>query len=97
MRAALAAQSWDVILADHQLPDFGATQALQVLHECGEDIPFIIVSGSIDGAVAVDLMKAGAHDYVMTADLTRLEPAIAREIAEAQARRARREAAERLA
>jgi signal transduction histidine kinase/DNA-binding response OmpR family regulator len=96
MRGALARQPWDVILADHQLPEFDAIEALQVLHECGEDIPFIIVSGSIDGALAVDLMKAGAHDYVLKGDLARLEPVIAREIREAQARRGRREAEERL-
>jgi signal transduction histidine kinase len=97
MRTALARQPWDVILADHQLPDFGAAEALQILHECGEDIPFIIVSGGIDAALAVDLMKAGAHDYVMKADLTRLAPAIAREIRDAHVRRGRREVEERLA
>ena len=97
MQRALARQAWDVILADHKLPDFGAAEALQVMHESGQDIPFIIVSGSIDGPVAVELMKSGAHDYVMKADLTRLAPAVAREIREAQARRARREAEDRLA
>jgi signal transduction histidine kinase/FixJ family two-component response regulator len=96
MRAALGHQTWDVILADHQLPDFGAAEALRVMHESGEDIPFIVVSGSIDAATAVDLMKSGAHDYVMKADLTRLPPAVARETREAQARRAHREAEERL-
>lgn len=97
MRAALARQTWDVILADHQLPDFGATEALGVLHESGEEIPFIIVSGNIVEAVAVELMKLGAQDYVMKGDLTRLVPAVTREIREAQAHRARREVEERLA
>lgn len=97
MQRALARQTWDVILADHKLPDFGAAEALQVMHQSGQDIPFIVVSGSIDGAVAVELMKSGAHDYVMKADLTRLVPAVAREIREAQARRGRREAEDRLA
>ena len=97
MRAALERQPWDVILADHRLPEFGGAEALQVMHENGEDIPFIIVSGSIDGPVAVELMRSGAHDYVMKSDLTRLVPAVIREIREAKARSGRREVEERLA
>src|SRR5689334_16401546 len=72
MRAALARLTWDVVLADNQLPDFGAKAALEVIRENGDEIPFLIVSGNISAADAVDLMKAGAHDYVMKGDLARL-------------------------
>lgn len=58
----------------------------------GQPDPFIVVSGSIGEEVAVDVMKSGAHDYVMKDNLTRLLPAIKRELREAQTRRAHRAA-----
>ncbi len=104
MRAALASTPFDVIISDYLLPQFDAPGALRVLHDSGADIPFIVVSGTIGEDVAVLMMRAGAHDYILKDNLTRLQPAISREIAEAQTRRARqaaesalRESEERLA
>ncbi len=93
---ALAAQSWDVVIADFSLPAFGGLEALRLLRESGQDIPFIIVSGTIGEDVAVAAMKAGAHDYVMKDDLARLVPAVRRELQEAEVRRARRRAEQAL-
>jgi len=56
------------------------------------DIPFIIVSGTISEDVAVEMMKSGVHDYLTKNNLTRLVPAIEREIEEADQRRKRRDA-----
>ncbi len=89
MRAALEREAWDVILADHQMTQFDAPGALRILHEVGQDIPFIIVSGSIGEELAVAMMKSGAHDYVNKDNLSRLVPAVAREIREARTRRER--------
>ena len=97
MRAALSGRTWDVIIADFKLPRFDAPAALRILHETGEDIPFIIVSGSIGEGLAVQLMKSGAHDYVMKDNPARLPPVVEREVREARARRERRRAEERLA
>jgi PAS domain S-box-containing protein len=104
MRAALGSTTFDVIISDYLLPQFDAPGALRVLHESAADIPFIVVSGTIGEDVAVLMMRAGAHDYILKDNLTRLQPAISREIAEAQTRRARqaaesalRESEERLA
>src|SRR3984885_13545473 len=47
MRAALAKQTWDLIIADYRLPAFDAPSALALLHETGQDIPFIVVSGAM--------------------------------------------------
>src|SRR5580692_11470509 len=62
MADALLSHPWDVIISDHSLPQFNATQALHVLKEAGLDVPFVIVSGMIGEERAVDLMKAGATD-----------------------------------
>jgi DNA-binding NtrC family response regulator len=77
---------WDVINADHQLPHFNAPAALRILHETAHDIPFIVVSGTIGEDLAMAIMKAGAHDYLMKNNLSRLAPAVEREIREARSR-----------
>jgi PAS domain S-box-containing protein len=90
LRAALAErQPWDLVIADYTLPGFGAREALQIIQESGHDLPFIIVSGTIDEVSAVDAMRAGAHDYVLKGHLERLLPAIERELADAGRRRER--------
>ena len=90
MRNALK-DEWDVVLSDYNMPSFSAFAALDVLKESGKDLPFIVVSGIIGEDIAVQLMQAGAHDYVMKDNLTRLALAIEREIDDAKTRRQRRE------
>ncbi|MDD5556123.1 MAG: response regulator [bacterium] len=90
MAAALDGRQWDVILSDYALPSFSAPKALECLHGRRLDIPFIIVSGSIGEEIAVEAMKAGAHDYFSKDNLVRLVPAVEREIRQAAERRERR-------
>jgi PAS domain S-box-containing protein len=90
MQAALEKQAWDVVIADYSLPQFDAPAALALLQQSGLDIPFIVVSGTIGEETAVTMMKAGAHDYLMKNKLTRLAPAVEREMREAQTRRERK-------
>lgn len=92
MRTALRDKTWDIVLSDYFMPQFDAVRALALLQEMGLDLPFIIVSGKIGELEAVKVMKAGAHDYIMKGDLTRLIPAIRRELREASIREQRREA-----
>src|SRR5258708_6199144 len=80
--AALAAGGWDIIVSDHTMPGYGGLTALADLRSSGLDIPFILVSGTIGEAVAVEAMRSGAQDYVLKQDLTRLPVAIARELRE---------------
>jgi PAS domain S-box-containing protein len=86
MRQALQERRWDVVLSDNNLPGFSAGAALTVLQLSSQDIPFIIVSANIGEEVAVALMKAGAHDYVMKGNLARLPPVVSREIRDARER-----------
>jgi PAS domain S-box-containing protein len=96
MQAALEKQAWDVVIADYRLPQFDAPAALALVRQSGLDIPFIVVSGTIGEDLAVAMMKAGAHDYLMKDKLARLAPAVVREIREARARRERWQADEAL-
>ncbi len=87
---ALTNDKWDVILADYNMPNFGAPEALSLLHQTGKDIPFIIVSGTIGEDFAVESLKSGAHDFITKANLSRLLPAIEREIKSAKVRHEKR-------
>ncbi len=87
MAEALSEQQWDVIISDYALPEFDGIKALKLLENKGHDIPFILVSGTIGEEVAVTAMKSGADDYVMKDKLTRLVPAIKRELKDFEDRR----------
>jgi signal transduction histidine kinase len=91
MEEALKTKEWDLILADHAMPQFSAPEALEMLKDSGLDIPFIIVSGHIEEETAVEAMRAGAHDYIMKDRLARLVPAVERELREAQVRHEQRQ------
>ena len=87
----------DIILADHNLPQFSASRALGLLQEHGPDIPFIIVTGSISEEVAVERMKQGATDYLLKDRLTRLGQAVEHALKEKLLRQEKRAAQEVLA
>lgn len=84
--AALNRASWDVMISDYRLPGFNAPEALEIAKQSHKDIPFILVSGTIGEVLAVEMMKAGAHDYVMKDNLNRLPEAVRRELRDARVR-----------
>jgi signal transduction histidine kinase len=91
LRAVLGRQRFDLITSDYGLPRFDAPSALSVVKELSpDDVPFIIVSGTIPDTAVSSAMKAGAHDFVSKNDLRRLVPAVRRELKEAESRQARR-------
>src|SRR5258706_6115212 len=96
MTIALESREWDVVLCEYTMPNFNALAALAVMKKMKRDIPFIIISGSVGEDVAVEAMRAGAHDYLMKDNLTRLGPTIDRELQEAGNRRPRHQAEEQL-
>ena len=91
MSAALEDEAWDLVISDYVLPQFSALDALQLLRERQLDLPFFVVSGHISEETAAAAMKAGARDYLMKNNLTRLVPAIERELRDARDRHVRRE------
>lgn len=90
MKEALERREWDVVISDYVMPKFSGLEALATLKESGLDLPFIIVSGNIGEDIAVEAMKAGAHDYILKGNLKRLIPAVERELREAEVRRERK-------
>jgi two-component system cell cycle sensor histidine kinase/response regulator CckA len=84
------------VLCDYMMPNFSVRDAMDVIQKNRLDLPFIIVSGTISDETAVEMMKAGAHDYLTKNNLSRLIPALDREISEAEQRQKRREAEDRL-
>ena len=74
--AALDRQDWDAIIADYRMSGFTGLDALRLVQERGEDVPFIVVSGTISHETAVALMKTGATDYAMKDNLSRLPEAL---------------------
>ena len=96
MKKALKDKQWDIILCDYKLPKFSGEQAIALLKETNIEIPLIIVSGTIGEETAVECMRSGAHDYIMKNNLSRLCPAIARELEEGEIRVRRKRAEESL-
>lgn len=96
MRSALAHQTLDLVICDYSLPSFNAPSALAILQEGGYDLPFIIISGTIGEETAVEALIAGAHDFIIKGSMSRLLPAIQRELKDAETRRRQKEADEAL-
>lgn len=95
-KAMLAWDNCDLIISDYNLPVFSADEVLDILRESGLDIPCIVISGYIGEEAAVSLMKAGACDFISKGNLSRLVPAIRREVAEARNRREKRQVEQNL-
>jgi PAS domain S-box-containing protein len=87
MSAALDAHPWDLIIADYAMPNFSGPAALAMARQRAVNIPFILVSGHVGEETAVQSMRAGADDYLFKGDLTRLVPAVERELHDFEGRR----------
>ena len=86
MEDALGREQWDLVLCDYTMPNFDVVLAIGLLKKKKLDLPFIVVSGTVGEKLAVEVMKAGAHDFIVKDNLARLAPAIERELREAQVR-----------
>jgi signal transduction histidine kinase len=89
---ALGSDEWDAVIADHQLPTFSGTEALQLVRATGRILPFLIVSGTLGEEAAVAAMRNGADDYLVKGRLARLAPALLNAMSMAQAKRERERA-----
>jgi PAS domain S-box-containing protein len=96
LSAALRSGQHEIVLCDYSMPHFSGPEALTLWQAAGAPIPFVFVSGKLSEEVAVECIKAGATDYVLKHNLTRLPTAVGRALREfAAARELRRVQAER--
>jgi signal transduction histidine kinase len=91
--ASLERSTFDIILADYQLPTGNGLQLLQAARKKAPDTPFLLVSGVVNEQMAIEVLKSGATDYVHKSDIDCLVPAVHRAV---HAARERKWAAEEL-
>lgn len=89
--------TFDVILADYRLPGFTALDAWAHVAKKPQRPPFVLLSGAIGEAAAVDAMRLGFADYLLKDDMARLPYVLARALEVHDARRARELAVAELA
>jgi signal transduction histidine kinase len=77
----------DIVLADFSLAGFGDLRALEILHESGLVIPFIVLTGAVSEDKVVECMKKGAADYLLKDRILRVGPAVQRALEEGELRR----------
>lgn len=83
MAAALARETWDVVVSDFSMPDFGAIEALRLLRTMGRAVPLFVISDHAGGENAVAAMKAGAKDFLRKDHLRQLADSVRDELAKA--------------
>ena len=88
----LETSSPDVVLADYSLPQFSGLEALKIVREKGDRIPFILVTGMKNEEIAVECLKEGADDYILKSSLRRLPGAIQNALEKRQSRMGKRTA-----
>lgn len=87
---------YDIILADYNLPQFDAFEALELANQYCPNTPFICVSGSIGEIMSIELLKKGAVDYVIKDRIERLPFAVKRALEDAAEKIARQQIEESL-
>ncbi len=82
----------DIIMSDYKLPDFNGMAALEIVRRDHPEVPVVMVTGALSDIEAVELIHAGAKDYVLKDRLARLAPAVQRALAAERSARARKTA-----
>src|ERR1700733_13093872 len=84
----------DLVLSDYQMPEFNGFGALDLLKQCGPEVPCTLISGTIGEDTAVKAMKNGPTDYLLKDRLVRLGSAVTHAMTESRLRRERKQADE---
>lgn len=81
-----------IVLSDYELRGWTALETLKAVKASCQDIPVIVVSGSLGDEAAAGVIKSGATDYVLKDRLARLPSAIERALEEKSLRDEKRQA-----
>src|SRR5438552_514792 len=82
----LRSEAYDIVLADFRMPGWSGMDALEVVRQYQEDMPFVLVTGTMGEEAAVECIKKGVTDYVLKDHLSRLPVALKRALNERQLR-----------
>ncbi|MDZ7739531.1 MAG: response regulator [Bacteroidales bacterium] len=85
-REALREFNPDIIISDYSMPSFDGMAALKITRSVDSNIPFIVLTGSMNEETAVACMKAGANDYVIKEHINRLPYALLEALENSRAR-----------
>lgn len=69
--------NFDLILADHSLPQFSGIEAFRIAKNGNKNIPFILITGTVSEQTLIEYAKEGVDDYILKENLLRLPSAIA--------------------
>jgi PAS domain S-box-containing protein len=75
---------YDVVLSDYSLGSWTGVDAFNLMQEAGRDVPFILVTGVLDDARAIECVQTGITDYILKDHPERLPLAISRALEEKQ-------------
>lgn len=89
MKALNQSRTWDIAILDYTMPGFTAERALSIVKQ-QEDIPVIVVSGTVGEEKVVRMMQAGARDYISKFQRHRFIPSVKRELADRKLRQNQR-------
>jgi PAS domain S-box-containing protein len=92
VRGALQGGRWDLVIVDYALPGLCGLDAIRLVRQHCTNLPCLLVSGTVSEQLAVEAMRLGANDYLLKGNLTRLVPAVERELRESESRSERRRA-----
>lgn len=87
LKSALSQQSWDLALCDGRVLELDIDRALSLIRQADPELPVIVISGALAESRAVAMMDAGIRDFINKDELSRLNPAIRRELRDASIRR----------
>ncbi|HLO51327.1 MAG TPA: response regulator, partial [Kamptonema sp.] len=88
----LVTTTYDAVLSDYRFPCLNGLEVLRIVQHSGQEIPFILVTGSLGEEAAVECIKAGMTDYVLKDRLFRLPTVLDRALKEFELRRQQKEA-----
>lgn len=81
----------DLVLSDHNLPQFNSLEAFKIHKELNLTVPFILVTGSVSEEFAVSCLILGIDEYVLKGNISRLPSAILNSLHQREVENTRRE------
>ena len=83
-KTALRTMNYDIVIADHHLPDIDSFGVLSIINDINISIPVIILASSLDEEEVIKTLKYGASDYIYKEKLYKLLPSIVKVIDDAK-------------